>query len=147
VAVLQPSPFAALLKRYRLSAGLTQEELAEGARLSVRGISDLERGVTRRKLKTLYRCASHSGVTNRKDSDDSWTTAVYDHADRTARNPTLKKTSAPQLRATCSVSGCVSPEQTLPTGAMNPRTSGELATYQWPAIHELKSAPESANRG
>src|SRR5207248_2983573 len=37
--------FAALLKRYRVAAGLTQEELAERARLSVRGLSNLERGV------------------------------------------------------------------------------------------------------
>jgi tetratricopeptide (TPR) repeat protein/transcriptional regulator with XRE-family HTH domain len=38
-------PFAALLRRYRLAAGLTQEALAARAGLSVRGISDLERGV------------------------------------------------------------------------------------------------------
>src|SRR5947208_14649018 len=39
--------FAALLKRYRVAAGLTQEELADRAGLSVRGISNLERGVRR----------------------------------------------------------------------------------------------------
>jgi transcriptional regulator with XRE-family HTH domain len=39
------SSFARLLRYYRLAAGLTQEELAERARLSVRAISDLERGV------------------------------------------------------------------------------------------------------
>jgi predicted ATPase/DNA-binding XRE family transcriptional regulator len=38
------SAFGGVLKRYRLAAGLTQEELAERAGLSVRGISDLERG-------------------------------------------------------------------------------------------------------
>src|SRR5438874_31609 len=37
--------FAALLKPYRLAAGLTQEELAARANLSVRGISNLEREV------------------------------------------------------------------------------------------------------
>lgn len=37
--------FAQLLKQYRAQAGLTQEALAEQARLSVRAISDLERGV------------------------------------------------------------------------------------------------------
>ena len=42
----QPSPFGVLLKRHRLAAGLTQEELAEGAGLSARAISDLERGVS-----------------------------------------------------------------------------------------------------
>jgi transcriptional regulator with XRE-family HTH domain len=39
--------FAALLRRHRLLAGLSQEALAERAGLSVRGISDLERGVRR----------------------------------------------------------------------------------------------------
>jgi transcriptional regulator with XRE-family HTH domain len=37
--------FGALLYRYRLAAALSQEELAERAGLSARGISDLERGV------------------------------------------------------------------------------------------------------
>ncbi len=36
--------FATVLRRYRKAAGLTQEELAERSRLSVRGITDLERG-------------------------------------------------------------------------------------------------------
>ena len=36
--------FGLLLRRYRTAAGLTQEELAEQAGLSARGISDLERG-------------------------------------------------------------------------------------------------------
>jgi transcriptional regulator with XRE-family HTH domain/tetratricopeptide (TPR) repeat protein len=39
--------FAELLRRARLSAGLTQEQLAERAGVSVRGISDLERGSRR----------------------------------------------------------------------------------------------------
>ncbi len=39
--------FGALLKRYRMAAGLTQEALAERARLSTRAISDLERGINR----------------------------------------------------------------------------------------------------
>ena len=36
--------FGDLLRRFRLAAGLSQEELAERARLSPRGVSDLERG-------------------------------------------------------------------------------------------------------
>ncbi len=39
------SSFGALLKRYRLAAGLSQEALAARASLSARTISDLERGV------------------------------------------------------------------------------------------------------
>jgi predicted ATPase/DNA-binding XRE family transcriptional regulator len=37
--------FATLLRRHRLAAGLTQEQLAERANLSVRAVSDLERGL------------------------------------------------------------------------------------------------------
>jgi class 3 adenylate cyclase/tetratricopeptide (TPR) repeat protein len=50
--------FAALLRRRRLLAGLSQEALAERAGLSVRGISDLERGVRRAPHPaTIYRLA------------------------------------------------------------------------------------------
>jgi predicted ATPase/class 3 adenylate cyclase len=44
----QPAPFGDLLRRYRLAARLTQEELAERAGLSRRGIADLESGARRR---------------------------------------------------------------------------------------------------
>jgi predicted ATPase/transcriptional regulator with XRE-family HTH domain len=43
-----PPAFGLLLKRFRTTAGLTQDELAEQAGLSVRGISDLERGARER---------------------------------------------------------------------------------------------------
>jgi predicted ATPase/DNA-binding XRE family transcriptional regulator len=42
------APFRARLRRLREAAGLTQEELAERAGLSLRGLSDLERGKRRR---------------------------------------------------------------------------------------------------
>ncbi len=40
-----PSTFGGLLRQYRLAAGLTQEALADRARLGARSIQDLERGV------------------------------------------------------------------------------------------------------
>jgi predicted ATPase/DNA-binding XRE family transcriptional regulator len=46
---------AELLRRYRLAAGMTQEELAERATLSVRAVSDLERGVNRTARKDTAR--------------------------------------------------------------------------------------------
>ncbi|WP_340684089.1 NB-ARC domain-containing protein [Amycolatopsis coloradensis] len=39
--------FKVLLKGYRVRAGLTQEELAEGSGVSVRAISDMERGIAK----------------------------------------------------------------------------------------------------
>src|SRR5438128_5871204 len=54
----EPRAFGALLKRYRHAAGLTQEGLAERAGLSARGISDLERGVSRsHRADTVQRLA------------------------------------------------------------------------------------------
>jgi predicted ATPase/DNA-binding CsgD family transcriptional regulator/transcriptional regulator with XRE-family HTH domain len=42
-----PSPFGAVLRQLRTAAALSQQELAERAGLSLRGISDLERGARR----------------------------------------------------------------------------------------------------
>jgi predicted ATPase/DNA-binding XRE family transcriptional regulator len=44
---MEPTTFGALLKHYRMDAGLTQERLAERANLSTRAVSDLERGLSR----------------------------------------------------------------------------------------------------
>src|SRR5687768_8774634 len=53
-----PTNFAALLRRHRLAAGLTQEQLAERAGLSVYGIQKLERGTTHPYRDTAARLAS-----------------------------------------------------------------------------------------
>jgi tetratricopeptide (TPR) repeat protein/transcriptional regulator with XRE-family HTH domain len=47
--------FGGLLRRLRAEAGLTQEELAEAARLSPRSVSDLERGINRTARKDTAR--------------------------------------------------------------------------------------------
>ena len=47
--------FGGLLRRLRAAAGLTQEELAEAARLSPRSVSDLERGINRTARKETAR--------------------------------------------------------------------------------------------
>src|SRR5689334_8513376 len=52
----EPGQFGRLLRRFRMAAGLTQEELAERAGLSARGVQDLERGVRR---------SPHPGTTHR----------------------------------------------------------------------------------
>jgi tetratricopeptide (TPR) repeat protein/transcriptional regulator with XRE-family HTH domain len=59
--------FAVVLQRYRGAAGLTQEALAERAGLSARGISDLERGISRtHRPDTVQRLAGALGLSARE---------------------------------------------------------------------------------
>ncbi len=55
-----PGSFGALLRGYRIAAGLTQEALASRAGLSVRGIADLERGVRRFPHFHTLRCLAEA---------------------------------------------------------------------------------------
>lgn len=58
-----------LIRRFRLTAGLSQEELAARAGLSTRGISDLERGLrTSPHLETLRLLASALGLSENERS-------------------------------------------------------------------------------
>lgn len=55
--------FGTVLKRYRVANGLTQEQLAERAGLSVRGISDLERGArVQPRAYTVHQLADALGL-------------------------------------------------------------------------------------
>jgi transcriptional regulator with XRE-family HTH domain len=47
----RPESFGELLRKLRIDAALTQEELAEASGLSVRALSDLERGVNKTARK------------------------------------------------------------------------------------------------
>jgi transcriptional regulator with XRE-family HTH domain len=63
VARYQAGPFGLLLQRHRTAAGLSQEELAERAGLSRRGLSDLERGARRAPYPaTVRRLAEALGL-------------------------------------------------------------------------------------
>ena len=52
---MNTTSFGVVLRRYRLAAGLTQEELAERAHLSTRAISDLERGLKKEPRPSTVR--------------------------------------------------------------------------------------------
>jgi predicted ATPase/DNA-binding XRE family transcriptional regulator len=59
-----PRAFGALLRQYRIASGLTQEALAERAGLSVRGLSDLERGARHLPYRdTVHRLTAALGLT------------------------------------------------------------------------------------
>src|SRR5947209_5814584 len=58
MTTVRDSRFGPLLLNYRTAVGLTQEELAERAGISVRSISDLERGIkTRPRSYTVRQLA------------------------------------------------------------------------------------------
>lgn len=61
--------FGALLRRYRLSAGLTQEALAEQAQLSVRAVMYLERGTRVPQPDTLSRLATALALTSAQQGE------------------------------------------------------------------------------
>jgi predicted ATPase/transcriptional regulator with XRE-family HTH domain len=61
--------FGELLRHYRKSAGLTQEELAQAARLSVRAISDLERGVNQVPRRDTLMLLLHALKLSEADRD------------------------------------------------------------------------------
>jgi len=59
--------FAALLQRLRISAGMTQDELAKAAEVSPRTVSDLERGINRTARKdTAELLATAIGLTGQE---------------------------------------------------------------------------------
>lgn len=69
MATPQPRPFGELLRRYRMAAGLTQEELAERAGLSRRAIGALETGDRRTPHKeTIALLAEALGLTAAEQS-------------------------------------------------------------------------------
>jgi predicted ATPase/transcriptional regulator with XRE-family HTH domain/Tfp pilus assembly protein PilF len=89
-----------LLKQFRIALGLTQDELAERARLSVRAVSDLERGVSRAPHKDTITLLAEALTLNEEDC------ALLMEAARRAR-----RTSAP---ATAPSAPIVAPPSGVP---------------------------------
>src|SRR5215467_6223761 len=85
--------FGELLRRYRLQAALTQEELAERARLSAHAISQLERGARRAARKdTVDLLAGALALTETER-------AAFEAAARQHRMQSGPPASAPALSA------------------------------------------------
>lgn len=98
-----PLTFGSLLRHLRTQFGLTQEELAESSQLSVRAISDLERGVNataRKKTAGLLadalklvgqgRVAFEAAARGRIPSIEDWPSAAT-AASRAAATRTLPR--------------------------------------------------------
>src|SRR6185312_8052857 len=82
----EPRAFGDLLRRLRILAGMSQEELAARASLSARAISDLERGVKRAPrrdtIQLLVEALQLSG-----DERAAFITAAREPAARPAAKP------------------------------------------------------------
>jgi DNA-binding XRE family transcriptional regulator len=72
----EPRTFSVLLRSYRLAAGLSQEALAERARISLRGLSDLERGSDARLTRQPSRASPRRCGCSRQNKPLSWRRAA-----------------------------------------------------------------------
>ncbi len=89
MTTVDPAPFGEMLRHLRLASGLTQEALAERARLSARGLSDLERGARRHpRLDTVALLAEALGL-------DPAARAAFVAAARGAHEPVASSSVAP----------------------------------------------------
>lgn len=95
-------PFGSLLRALRTERGLTQEELAAAANLSVRAVSDLERGVNHAPRRDTARLLAEALRLN----DDA--RAAFDAAARRGRVP------GPRTVALASAAGMPAATLTLP---------------------------------
>ncbi len=77
-----PAGFGQLLRGYRSSAGLTQEELAQLSGLSVRALSNMERGRTRPSARSVRLVADALGMGQHARAQ--FLQARYDNADDSA---------------------------------------------------------------
>jgi transcriptional regulator with XRE-family HTH domain len=107
-----PGPtFAELLRRHRLAAGLTQEQLAERAGLSVRGISDLERGRRlRARSDTIALLAGALGLVKEEAARLSatvWAELDAPPAEHRGRQKTVRGSSGEEGR--CGIVGVPAP--------------------------------------
>jgi class 3 adenylate cyclase/tetratricopeptide (TPR) repeat protein/DNA-binding XRE family transcriptional regulator len=112
--------FAALLKRFRARAHLTQEELAEAAGLSVRGISALERGVNRGARKdTIDLLAAALDLSAQERAQ--LIVAARQHMDPAGAAPA---TSAGETAADPDAAASTSPASATPAPAAPPASPG-----------------------
>ncbi|WP_406207993.1 helix-turn-helix domain-containing protein [Kitasatospora sp. NBC_01560] len=126
--------FSGLLARYRVRAGLTQEELAAAAGISLRAVGDMERGRTRGPQRRTVRALAEA---LRLDADGA---DVLERAARTGR-PRGSRVGAAPL-APPAVQDPQAPRTALPTAASpaEPGAPGRPAAPA-PAPAEPAAAP------
>jgi predicted ATPase/DNA-binding CsgD family transcriptional regulator len=92
-----PTPaFAELLRQYRIAAGLTQEELAERARISLRAIGDLERGARRTPHKDTVRLLAEALHLSNDDETLLFETVRASRRGAGAPSPSMQAAALPK---------------------------------------------------
>ena len=130
------SRFGAVLRRYRVGASLSQEELAERSGLSVRGISDLERGArTSPRLETVRLISDALQLS----SDDRSTLLAAARPEIDSPEGVRDSTIARTLE--------VPPPPSPPTSLVGRRQELErMAADLLEIPHELRTSPEGPPR-
>jgi branched-chain amino acid transport system substrate-binding protein len=123
-----PATFASLLRRYRLAAGLTQEELAERANLSQEAIGTLERGTRRAPRKETVDMLAEALTLTEADRE------AFEAAARQHRmtNPPAPTPSGPTAAQTPPLESPYLPEDG-PAPSSGPLTSFEIVESARPS--------------
>lgn len=130
MATRQPLSFSDLLRHLRLEAGLSQDELAEKARLSRNGVSEIERGRKRPYKDTVSRLADGLGLAGAER-------AFFEAAARARPSPTIPVSGVSGLSG---VPGLPAPSLgPLPINTSNHHRSAVLPRERAPLVDR---APE-----
>jgi predicted ATPase/class 3 adenylate cyclase/transcriptional regulator with XRE-family HTH domain len=137
--------FGDVLRQLRRAAGLTQEELAELARLSPRGLSDLERGVNRYPRRDTV--LALADALQLPDEDRA---RLFDAARRRSVSPAVATAVAPLMQSDAvapvmqtSVSPALSPTQPL-TSLRGAALDTALAETETPTAAPAQDAASAA---
>ena len=82
VETTKSAPFSSVLRRYRLAAGLSQERLAELARISVEAVGALERGIRKTPQRQTLALLIDALALSAGDRDDFVLAAVRESRPR-----------------------------------------------------------------
>jgi len=124
--------FAALLRQFRLDAGITQQELAERARLSVEAIGTLERGTRRRPHReTVTQLAGALGLSPEQQK------ALLDSAGATPHPPRPRAAGAEVIQAPWLVPDAIRTPHFTGRDAILELVRSELAAHRRAALSGL----------
>ncbi|KOV81009.1 XRE family transcriptional regulator [Nocardia sp. NRRL S-836] len=146
----QASPaFGVLLKGYRVRAELTQEQLSEGSGVSVRAISDMERGIAKNPQR---RTVESLAATLRLTEDELAYLRKSSKPSRDVPDPVLPPAPAPVRTATLPTGGGLPPDLHDLTGratdldALREFAAGLAGSRRWSGGVAILSGPPGTGK-